>query len=314
MFKYIFVISIVFSFFIPTLASCETAISFGNEKGQIAFINHKNHPELQEPLPLGPLSFQKAGSFLYIADSVGGKIVVFNQDKGFVKELVVTATPSTMIFDDITLEITNDKITSIWLIDALSNSLLKVNKNGKITNKITNDKFIQPFRIEISPSKLIYVADKGARKIFILNNQGKMLHEVKWEWSGMAISPDADILYRLLYAQESNSTYLVSSNLKGEITYEKELQLGEIFNPELWWIDETNQELLMTYATSKSYSKKLIVARVGFNGEVKGKKEIVPPFAMNRFIAFEKNELWIASSDYSKAPDGHLRILKFALP
>lgn len=312
--KYILVLSIAFSIFMPTMAGCEALIPFGNEKGQVAFINDKNHPGIEEPLPLGPLAFQKSGEIIYVADSVGGKVSLFHQKKGFVKEFIITATPSEMLFDDIALDITNDKVVSMWLIDALSNSLLNINEDGKLINRITCDDFIQPYRVKISPSKLLYVADKGARKIFILNTKGAMLHELSWEWSGLAISPDVDILYRLLYLQESNTTFLVSSNLEGKITLEKELKLGEHFNTELWAIDETNQEMLITYATSKAYVKKLVAARVGFDGEVKGKKGLIPPFAMNRFIAFDKNEFWIASGDYSKAPNGSLKIHKFALP
>lgn len=304
----------IFLMFISTLANCETIISYGTKKGQVAFVNQNSNPGIEEPVPLGPLAFAVTKNFFYVADSMGGALLQFHKKKGFVKELVITATPSEMLFDDLVLEIDNKKIKAFWLLEALSNSIIHINSSGKIISRITNEKFIQPFRIEISPSKLLYIADKGARKIFIMNKDGKLMQEMPWEWSGMNISPDADVLYRLFYSRESNTTFLVSSNLQGEITAEKELKLGEHFNSELWFVDETKQEILVTYATSQVYERKLIVAKVGFDGEIKSKSELTPPLVMNRFIAGYENELWIASGDFSKAPEGKLKIIQFKMP
>lgn len=292
----------------------EVAFEYGNAKDKVAFINQNNHPGIEEPLPLGPLAFRAYGDKLYVADSVGGQIVVADQKKGPIAAVTLTATPSEMLFDDIAVDKCSEKTICFWLIDALSTSIVKVGNDGKVKKKITSEHLIQPFRIEISSAGNIYVADKGARKIFAFDQNGKFLLEQPWEWTGMALSPDAEILYRIFFAPESDSSFLVSSDSKGEITREIELNLGEHFNAELWWVDEEKQEFVITYATSQAYQSKMVIARVGFDGEVKGKKEFVPPYAMNRYIDRNGEDVWMGAGNFEEAPEGKFRLIKFELP
>jgi hypothetical protein len=296
-------------------AFCQVSIEYGNDKTQLAFINQNNHPGIQEPLPLGPLAFRIHKERFFIADSVGGKILIASKkNTDAIKQVTITATPSEMLFDDLVLETDKDKVVSIWLIEALGNCLINVNGKGEIVRKIESDKFIQPFRIEISSSGLIVVADKGARSIFVFKPEGEEVIQLPWEWSGMGLSPDADILYRIFFAPESSTSFLVNCDFNGDITSEIELDLGEHFNTELLWVDEEKQEFLITYGTSQTYQTSLNIARIGFDGAVRGLKDIKLPFAMNRYIVKQGKNAYLAVADFEAAPEGTFKIVSFELP
>ncbi|MFZ5953182.1 MAG: hypothetical protein ACOYXC_20935 [Candidatus Rifleibacteriota bacterium] len=296
-------------------AGAEVSLKFGKADDQVAYINQNSNPGIEEPLPLGPLAFRAVGGLFYIADSVGGKILIADQQKGFVSAVKLTEKPADFLFDDLAVISGKDgKAEAFYLIDALSNSIIRFAADGKEQKRISSDRLVQPYRIEISSQGVIYVADKGARTIFAFDPEGNLKSEVPWEWSGMALSPDAELLYRVFFAPESASSFLVSSNVEGKLTMERELNLGEHFNAELWWVDEEKQECVISYATSQTYEADLIVARVGFDGEVKGKKQFKAPFAMNRFFDLSGTDAWLGVADYSKAPEGTFSIQKFELP
>jgi hypothetical protein len=310
----IFIFAVFFSVVCMSL-SAEVTIAFGDKPEQAAFINQNNNPGIEEPLPLGPLSFQVTSKFIYIADSVGGKIIAADKETGAVTALKLTDKPKDMLFDDLAVVADkNGKARFFWVIDALSNSLLQFADDGKLLGKISSEKMIQPYRLEISNSGLLFVADKGARSIFAFDQQGKLIVEMPWEWSGMALSPDSDIVYRLFFAPESGTSFLVSANVEGKLTMERELDLGEHFNTELWWVDEEKQECVITFATAQNYQASLILARVGFDGKIKSKKDFKVPFAMNRFIDNYGTEIWAGVGDFSKAPEGNFSLVKFDLP
>lgn len=315
MFKKIISIVALFSMMASASLFAQVTLAFGSKDAEVAFINQNNHPGIEEPLPLGPLAFRVTPTNIYVADSVGGKILITDKEKGFVAAVKLTAKPADMLLDDLALEIAKDgKASAFWVIDAMTNSVIKFAADGKQLLKISSEKLVQPYRLEISNSGLLFIADKGARSIFAFDQKGKLIVEMPWEWSGMALSPDADILYRLFFAPESGTTFLVSANAEGKLTMERELNLGEHFNAELWWVDEEKQEAVITYATSQSYQESLIIARVGFDGEVKAKENFKVPFAMNRFIDRNGGEIWAGAADYSRAPQGSLNLVKFDLP
>lgn len=315
MFKSISVLLTASILLFTATARGEVSFSYGNEKGQVAFINQNNHPGIEEPLPLGPLAFRKIGNLLFIADSVGGKVVKFDITSKLIQDISITATASNMLFDDIAVsEVDNGKSYRIWLIDALSNSILQFDEQGQLIGKLVSSKFVQPFRLELGSSGLVYVADKGAQMIFVFNSDARLLQEIPWEWTGMALSPDAEILYRLCYSSESNTSYLVSTNQEGKVTFEKELALGEHFNAEIWFVDEEKQECVITYSTTQAFERKLVMVKVGFDGVVKARKEFLPPFAMNRFVEKSGDDVWVADGDFSQAPEGIFKIKKIELP
>lgn len=293
----------------------QVTLAFGSKDGEVAYINQNSHPGIEEPLPLGPLAFRVTPTNVYVADSVGGKIIIADKEKGFVAAVKLTEKPAEMLLDDLALEIGKDgRASAFWVIDAMTNSLIKFSAEGKKQLIISSGKLVQPYRLEISNSGLLFVADKGARSIFAFDQKGNLIVEMPWDWSGMALSPDADILYRLFFARESGTSFLVSANAEGKLTMERELNLGEHFNAELWWVDEEKQECVLTYATSQSYQASLIIARVGFDGEVKAKDNFEVPFAMNRFLDRNGGEIWAGAADYSQAPQGSLKLIKFDLP
>lgn len=313
MIKKIFILTLILA--VSSAAWAQTSFSFGNKENEVAFINQNSHPGIEEPLPLGPLAFRMHGNQLFIADSVGGKIIAADTEKGFVKAIKLAEKASDMLFDDLAVEMGDDgNVKSFLVIDAMTNAVIRFSPEGKELQKIVSEKMMQPYRIEFSRSGQIYVADKVSRAILFFDAAGKLIGEQPWEWSGMAVSPDADVVYRMFYSPESQSSYLVSCGNDGKLTMERELNLGEHYNAELWWVDEEKQEAVITYAVSQSYETTLILARVGFDGEIKGKTDLQAPYAMNRFIERSGNEIWSAQADFSKAPEGKLVIDRIEMP
>jgi hypothetical protein len=298
--------------FLSSYAHAEVALKYGKTSGKVSYVNNNNHPELQEPLPLGPLTFRKIGKEIYVADSVGGKIIKAGKD---IQEVILSVNAGEMLIDDIAFaEVKNNKPSAFWVIEALSNSLKKFSFDGKLIETISSDKFVQPFRIEIGQNNYLYVADKGAKTIFVFNQKLKLIKSIAWEWSGFAISKKGDLLYRICYLPEKNISFLVAQNLKDELLIEQELKLGEHLNARLWAVDETNQEFFITYETSKTKMRKTILAKVNFSGEIKSKKEITLPYAMNRFLEISSGGIWLACADFSLAPKGELKIEKISFP
>jgi hypothetical protein len=296
-------------------AFAQISLDYGTESGQVAFLNQKNTEFFEEPYPLGPLSFKVFAEKFYIADSMGGKILVLNKKNELLESIKFTDKPASMIIEDIALVTEKGKIKAFWLIDSMTNNLVKVNKKGEKLATIDSENLAQPFRVEISASGRIYVADKIKRKIFAFEpNSHKLALELPWQWSGMALSPDADVIYRVFYTEESQSSFLVSADKNGTITKEVQLNLGKHFNSELWWVDESKQEFVMTYSDSAKHVRRFTIARVGFDGEIKGKKELIPPYVMNRYIDKCGNSVWLGDANYEQAPDGQFKIDTFVLP
>lgn len=309
------ILFVVVNMLISAAAFAQISLDYGTKKGQVAFLNQKNTEIFEEPYPLGPLSFKVFANKFYIADSIGGKILVLNKKNEMVEAIKVTDKPASIIIEDIALETEKGKVTAFWLIDSMTNNLMKVNKKGEKVATIDSESLAQPFRVEISASGRIYVADKIKRKIFAFEpDSHKLVLELPWQWSGMALSPDVDIIYRVFYAEESQSSFLVSADKNGTITKEVQLNLGKHFNSDLWWVDESKQEFVMTYSDSAKHVRRFTIARVGFDGEVKGKKELIPPYVMNRYIDKNGNNVWLGDANYAEAPDGQFKIKSFTLP
>ncbi len=309
-----YILSAVLFCLITLALSAQVEVKFGTEPGEAGYFNQNNHPGVEEPYPVGPLSFRLAGSEIWVADSIGGKLVNFDKKKGYQSELHLVASPAEMLIEDFALtRDEDDKVTGFWLIDGLNNAVVNYSVDGKKTGQIAYDKFIQPFRIEIGRSGNIFVGDKGAQAIFTFNTRLEYIGSANWEWSGFAVAGPDDTLYRLFYASEEGKTFLVSQNLAGEILREVELALPDYLNPELWWVSDEKAQAVLTFTPATGFAGTFILAVVDFDGEVQSMSEIKPPFVMNRFIDNEKDEVWAGSADYTTAPKGCLSLNQFPM-
>ncbi len=311
-----------------TQLNAQIELNYGEGKGFLSYINQNNYPGLQEAVPYGPLSFRIADNFFWIADSVKGVILKVNNKGQITKEIPVlppnTKKPISEFKNDPCMQILIEdfafvtgaygEIKSIWAVDSFESKVINLDLNGNIIKEITNPCFIQLDKIEVGSKGHIFVSDKGAQKIFVFNSSNNLVSATHWEWSGFTVSNAKEHLHRLFYTHESGKLTLVTTNVKAVVISELELDLPPHFNPELWWVDEYNENLVMSYTPASEKEGKIVVVKLGFNGQVESQKTINLPIGLNRYVQhsnFEK--IWVVKANYHNAPTEKFRIVPVKL-
>jgi hypothetical protein len=297
-------------------AYAQVSVEYGEGPGKAGYFNSKNHPGEEEPYPVGPLAFRLDGEHIWVADSIGARMLKLDRGSKLVAEFSVVASPAECLIEDFALVKDDAGATkSLWIIDGINKKLLHLDTAGKQLGEIAEASLVQPFRVETGRTGHIFVADKGAQEIFLFDATGKLLTKTNWEWSGFAVAGEADTLFRLFFEQESKKLMLVVQKITGEIAGEVELDLPEHMNPELWWADEAASECVITYTPAVGFAGKFVVARIGFDGKVKASGELKPPYVMNRFIDRQgENDVWLGVANYDEAPQGSFKVEPFTLP
>ena len=305
----------------------DVSIPYGEGSGKVDFTNFKKYPKLEDPLPFGPLSFRMVDNNVWVADSIGGKLMQYDNKGKLVSEFSVMPEgikpykvdefgPSLNILIEDIAAVRGDygSVKALWVVDSQKNKLLKFSPDGKKLAEVKNPEFGQLYRIEVSRSGYLFVADKAKRAIFVLDSEGKVLNTINWEWSGMAVSSTDDILYRLMWDNEAHRNILVSTNLEGKVVATHLLDV-EMLNPQLWWVDESKQECLITYTPLKGFNGTFNVIRVGLDGKVKSSGELAAPVAMNRIIEnVDYTDIYVGKCNFLNAPEGKFEIVPFKLP
>lgn len=305
----------------------DVSIPYGEGSGKVDFTNFKKYPKLEDPLPFGPLSFRMVDNNVWVADSIGGKLMQYDNKGKLVSEFSVMPEgikpykvdefgPSLNILIEDIAAVRGDygSVKALWVVDSQKNKLLKFSPDGKKLAEVKNPEFGQLYRIEVSRSGYLFVADKAKRAIFVLDSEGKVLNTINWEWSGMAVSSTDDILYRLMWDNEAHRNILVSTNLEGKVVATHMLDV-EMLNPQLWWVDESKQECLITYTPLKGFNGTFNVVRVGLDGKVKSSGELAAPVAMNRIIEnVDYTDIYVGKCNFLNAPEGKFEIVPFKLP
>ena len=308
----------------------DVAVPYGEGSGKVDYINNKRFQKLEDPLPWGPLSFRMVENNVWIADSVGGKLMQFNKEGKLISEFSVLpegTKPYTIdeyknpclniLIDDIAPVLGDyGSVTAWWVADSLENRLLKFSLDGKKLAEIKNPDFVQLYGVEVGIGGHIFVADKGANSIFTYDSQGQLINKQNWEWSGMAVAGSDEKLYRLMYIGEEQRNMLVSTNLEGKVVKTVLLDVANMLNPNLWWVDEVKKECVLTSTPEGGFKGSFKIYRIGLeDGKVIAQGEIKAPYFMNRFIDnIDYEDVFIGKANYSEAPEGKLEIVPFNMP
>lgn len=297
-------------------ASAQINLEYGEGPGKVGYFNQKNHPGEEEPYPVGPLAFRLDGEHIWVADSIGAKMLKLDRSSKVLAEFAVVASPAECLIEDFALVKDESGATkSLWLIDGINKKLLHFDVAGKQLGEIVNEALAQPFRVETGRNGHVFVADKATQEIILFDNAGKLLTKTNWEWSGFAVAGENDTLFRLFFEKESEKTMLVVQKFGGEIAGEVALELPEHMNPELWWVDEAAEECVITYTPITGFAGKLVVVRVGFDGKVRATGELAPPYVMNRFIDRQAdNDVWLGVANFDEAPESSFKLEPVTLP
>ena len=298
----------------------------------------------------GPLSFRIVGDKTWVADSVGGKMMQFDNKGKLISEFSVLPNgvkpyqvdeegeplPNILIDDMAPVLGQYGDIEAWWIADSINNMLVKFSVDGKPLAQLQDPDHSQLFRVEVGAGGHLFVADKGTNNIYVYDSNGNILSEQNWEGSGMAVAGINANLYRLIYFNEEKRYMLVTTDVKGKVIKSKVLDV-EMVDPVLWWVDEAKEEAVITYTplTSsdenlekeeiedinaaqqnlpKSFYEEYEIISVGFDGKVKAKGKLSAPYLVNRFIDSNYEDVYVVKCNYFEAPKGNFEIVPFSFP
>ena len=306
----------------------DVSIPYGEGAGKVDFTNNKRFPELEDPLPYGPMSFRLVEDKIWVADSVGGKLMQFDNKGKLISEFsVMPEGVKPYIIDEYKLPLLKILIEDIapvkgeygeakawWITDSMENKLLKFSVDGKKLAEVKNPEFCQINRIEVGNLGHLFVADLAKSAIYVLDSEGKLLNTINWECSGMAVSGKDETLYRLMWDAEAHRNILVSTNIDGKVISSKMLEV-EMFNPNLWWVDEAKGECVISYTPLEGYNGYFNVVRVGLDGKVISSVKLTAPVAMNRIIDnIDYSDVYVGKCNFTNAPEGKFEVVPFKMP
>ena len=312
-----------------SVSFADITISYGEGAGKVDYFNYKRFPGFGDPYPSGPATFRAVGDKIWIADSVGCKLMEYSSNGSLVSEFSLLSKGAkpyrideykmpvcNMFIEDIAPVLDDyGKLMSWWVIDGYNSKLVNYSLDGKVIAEITNENFKQPFRVEIGKKGHIFVADKMSRSIFTFTESGELVNSLRWEWSGMAVAGSDEKLYRLMYVNEEHKNMLVCTNLKGKVIKTQLLDVENTLNPRLWWVDEEKGECVFSYTPGTGFEGYFKVVRVGLDGVTRGESEIAAPIGVNRFIdCSDSGDTYISKCDFYNAPEGNFEVVPHRLP
>lgn len=288
------------------------ALPYGDEPGKVAFYNSNNHPEAEEPVPLGPLSFRVARGECWVADSVAGRLYRLDDQGKLLKTLPVPKEGETILLEDIALiKDPNGQVEGIWVLEGGAQHVIRLAPEGEVVKTFGGrgdqpGQFIQMHRLEVGPDGRLFIADKGRQKILIFAADGTFEREVPWQWSGLCLDA-AGNLCRLWYDEAKKTTSLVIETPDGKPVKTVPLALGDHSDPELWFMNERG-EACLTYVPATGFAGVFKFAVCGPDGQPRQIVDLKPPLAMNRFLDRGEGTFFLGVADYRAAPAGEFRI------
>lgn len=328
-------ILLLFSVFLMSafpLAAQTVAVPYGEGKGEIDYINTNKFKILEDPHPYSAGSFRVLDNGFAVADSVAGKLLLFDKKGKLENEIFVypqdkrkkilkeTGMRLALLISDFVpaLDHKTGKIESWFVADTMNNLVYHCDTNGKHIAEISDGNFLQIGRIELDKKGNLYVSDIQSQTISVFGPDRKKILVIPWQWSGLAVPYENGGVYTLESEEEVEDIYLVLSALDGKIPLQTLLALPEnISDPELWWVNEKKKEAFITYTPPEGYKGEYVMASVSIEtGKVKASKRIRPIPIMTRYLDIQKNfsEAWIADCNYLAAPKGTFDINKLELP
>ncbi len=296
-------------------AFAEIALEYGQGSGKVGYINQKNRPG-DDVSAMGPRSFRVVNDEFWVADTVGNKLIKLDKEGRFVSECSFAAKDEKVFVEDFAPVFAADgSLQAFWLINGFKPSLLKISPEGSKLDEIESADLLQPMKIAIDSDQNLLVTDDAAQKILIFSPAKTLIARADYEWSGLAVTDEKGAFYRLKFSQENQQTSLLKSTFAGKELAAMKITLEKHHNPHLWWVNNEKQEFFITYMTQNLAAGKVILARIGFDGSVKGSTQVKIPAIMTRFIEQKGfTEAWTGDADYRQAPDGKLLIKPQALP
>lgn len=311
------------SLFTLTILTCATIcpaatypsfwqVDFGRAPDQVHYYNNKIDPQIQEAAPLGPMAFRIEGNSLWLADSIGGRMMVFGANGKLSYAFPVPRSPENTLLEDFAFLRNKSGVpTSVWVADGADCTVKLLSFNGTLLSQIGGRGsepgfFQQIHQLETDRFGRLYVGDYGKNTISIFNTQGKLEREIPWYCTGFALDRRGN-LSTITFSQRIGHSWVVYSP-SGQLIRSTHLGLPNCQNPRLWFQNNQN-EILVSFVPPGGFRGLLNVYRFSAGGEKSGKFTIRPPQAMNRFFDTpDGRNFYIALADFNRAPKGKFLI------
>jgi len=309
-------ISLVFALLItmPAFSQSELSLPFGDEAGKVAYLNPKNNPGVEEPLPWGPMSFRINGQEFWVADTVAGRVYRLDAKGGILGTIATPKSGKNAVIEDIALvRDAAGTVSGVWVADGINQEAVLYSTDGKKLKTLGGPgeepgKFRQISRIDAGSSGRLYASDKGRQVITVFQPDGKVARELPWQWSGFCLDSQEN-LYHLNWDSQAKRLHLLAESPDGKPLSDELLELPAHTNPELWFITSAG-EAIITISPDGAPLETLKLARCTLKGKLVGILDIKLPIVMNRYLEpLDAASVWLGQVDYNKAPAGFFRLV-----
>lgn len=312
-FSFAMVVCVILSSALPVRA---WVVEYGSGSAELSYYNYRVNPQIEGP-SLGPMSFRVFHGNLFVADSIGGRIIGFAPGGEKIFELKLPDHPENVLIEDFAVVGMGlaDPSLSFWVAEGAECTVKRINRAGieLLTLRPEEDEsenFVQISRLETGPSGNVFVGDLGVGRIFVFSEHGELLRSHNWVGSGFHVDNE-DRLSLIGYSDSAGHFWQLYS-ASGHL--EKLVHLGspELANPFLHSVVETGP--LVSFVPEPGFRGLLELVFFDFSGGVLVRSRIKPVREMNRFIEASGSLGWIADGDFSKAPEGSFSVRPLQLP
>lgn len=289
-------------------------LSYGTGPSQVGYYNDKVNPKIEDASPLGPMAFRLAGGDLWVADSIGGRLLWLGIGGALKAAMKVPGVGTDTLLEDIALvENQTGKVEAAWVADGADLVVRKIAvPAGKEIVRVGGrgqepGLFTQIHQLEAGPTGRLYVGDFGRAVIAVFDQAGKLLREIPWERSGFAVDAQ-ERLSTIAYIEGAGYVWQRYS-ADGRLERSVHLGLPALQNPRLWW-HEQDGGIAVSFIPAGGFRGVVTMHSFSPEGALLKKFSVRPPQGMNRYLSRGQDGVfWCAAADLDKAPKGAFKIM-----
>ncbi len=288
-------------------------IGYGQGPEQVSFANASNTPNFEEAAPFGPMAFRCHDGRLWLADSVRGRVLVFDGAGKLTGTLQLPQNATDTLLEDLAVTIDAAGKTTVTVADAATRKIYRFAwPSGKLEAEFgTPEQVVQVQQLEIDATDRTWVGDVGRGMLVVFDAAGKLVGERPWNRTGF-VWAGGDRYYTILFAPGSGC-HLVLNDLAGNVLSDRCLGMVRTQNPRLWAVDPDGTAWV-TFIPPGGFRGELFLCGFDATGGLTAIGTVRPP-AMNRFIErTERHSFMVAAADFERAPEGVVRVSELAGP
>lgn len=215
----------------------------GQEEG-LKLLTAKDVPEnFGRGLPMGPSSLRFLADRLWVADSVAGKFVEYDEN-GNRMQTITIENGEKYLFADFAFQ-TDGKgeLAAIWAIGSEESHLLKIGLDGKIIEEYAT-KLLDPSQLEMVGGKYLVVFDKAYGRLVAYDLSGKELWQQQAAGNAFVVQENKDLLF--IGLEKEKPVICRRDGETGKVKVLRELPVSVEAQPRLLMLKD-GQDLLFSF-------------------------------------------------------------------